>query len=106
MTRLGWYFAFMFSSWATVLAMCSCIERWDAVDPNSQAKTKDYPCGPLWHVCFDVSGKDDGTCCPNGDACNVVFCPPDECCDERMGVSRGDAGATTHVQRRHRKEAP
>jgi len=92
----------VFSFWTVVLAMCSCIAKWDAVDPKSQAKTQDYPCGPLWHVCFDAAGKSDGTCCPNGEACNVSFCPVDSCCDERTGASQ-DGGLSPAVisKRRH-----
>lgn len=108
MTRLGWYVASVFSFWAVLLAMCACVEKWDAVDPKSQDKTVAYPCGPLWHPCFDANGKDDGMCCPNGDACNASFCPPDMCCDERTGATSdgGPVAPKVTVPRRLRKDVP
>ena len=88
--RLAVFFSFV----AVFLAMCltvSCVEKWDAVNPQSQQKTTDTPCGNLWHQCTDSTGKAEGTCCPNGNACGPT-CPAGECCDERDELVRGDAG--------------
>jgi hypothetical protein len=102
-TRVGWYIASVLSFWAVVLAMCACVDKWDAVDKSSQQKTKDYPCGPTWHECVDSSGKSDGTCCALGDACGPT-CPADSCCDEREELRFGDAAPRAPIvlaKRRH-----
>ena len=106
-TRLGWTIASIFGGAAVFLAMCACVDKWDAVDRSSQAKTKDYPCGPTWHECVDATGKSDGTCCPLGDACGPT-CPADSCCDEREEL-RYDAGPRTPIvvsKRRHKEVKP
>ena len=85
---------------AVFLGMCvivSCaVDKWDAVNPQSQQKTTDNPCGNLWHQCTDSAGKSEGTCCPNGEACGPT-CPAGSCCDERDELARGDAGVGPHV---------
>ena len=87
MNRLSWYVAFMCLSWTIVLAMCSCIEKWDAVDPKSQQPVAGNPCGPLWFPCFDMNGLQNGACCSDGETCGgskwSVGCPADSCCDIR-----------------------
>lgn len=103
MKRLGWYVAFVFVSWVLFLAMCACVNKWDAVDPSSQQKTKDYPCGPTWHECVDATGKSDGTCCPLEYACGPT-CAADSCCDERESLTYGDAAPRAPIavsKRRH-----
>jgi hypothetical protein len=72
---------------ALVLSMCACIEKWDAVDPNSRKPIAGNPCGNLGVPCFDMNGLQNGDCCSEGTTCGggkwSVGCPADSCCDIR-----------------------
>jgi hypothetical protein len=91
-----------------LFAAHGCLEKWDAVDPRSQAKTADDPCGPLWGVCLDMQGKDNGSCCPDGETCGggkySVGCPAGQCCYVGEGARlHGDGGASWVVAEPQRR---
>jgi|HubBroStandDraft_4_1064222.scaffolds.fasta_scaffold598380_2 hypothetical protein len=81
---------------AVAACAAACVDKWDAVDPRSQQAVSGNPCGNLWHVCYDMAGKDDGTCCPETTTCGggkwSVGCGVDSCC--YLGQSEPEARRT------------